>query len=139
MWTCVLGADVRHSHFCSQLLFLYTIYILIINLQLIVFHLQSFNIRFPSLFLSTLTEDETSGTPYHRERRNAISSQAPTPGAPDRNISEEPSTSTEERPSLLKKELHGSLPHLADHALPYRGTLFAMDPRNGYLDSHYGK
>uniref|UniRef100_A0A667ZA97 GLI family zinc finger 3 n=1 Tax=Myripristis murdjan TaxID=586833 RepID=A0A667ZA97_9TELE len=52
-------------------------------------------------------------------------------------LSEEPSTSTEERPSLVKKELHGSLPHLADHALPYRGTLFAMDPRNGYLDSHY--
>uniref|UniRef100_A0A665TQP9 C2H2-type domain-containing protein n=1 Tax=Echeneis naucrates TaxID=173247 RepID=A0A665TQP9_ECHNA len=86
---------------------------------------------------TTSNEDESSGTPYHRERRNAISSQAPTPGGPDRNISEEPSTSTEERPSLLKKELHGSLPHLADHALPYRGTLFAMDPRNGYLDSHY--
>ncbi|KAM7369728.1 hypothetical protein PAMP_011030 [Pampus punctatissimus] len=82
-------------------------------------------------------EDESSGTPYHRERRNAISSQAPNPGAHDRNVSEEPSTSTEERPSLLKKELHSSLPHLADHALPYRGTLFAMDPRNGYLDSHY--
>ncbi|XP_029955270.1 transcriptional activator GLI3 isoform X1 [Salarias fasciatus] len=82
-------------------------------------------------------EDESSGTPYHRERRNAISSQAATPGAPDRSVTEEPSTSTEERPSLLKKELHGSLPHLSDHALPYRGTLFAMDPRNGYLDSHY--
>lgn len=40
---------------------------------------------------------------------------------------------------MLKKEQHGSLPHLADHALPYRGTLFAMDPRNGYLDSHYRK
>uniref|UniRef100_A0A3P8WVR2 GLI family zinc finger 3 n=1 Tax=Cynoglossus semilaevis TaxID=244447 RepID=A0A3P8WVR2_CYNSE len=80
-------------------------------------------------FLSSLlTEDESSGTPYHRERRNAISSQAP--------ANEEPSTSTEERPSLLKKDLHGSLPHLADHALPYRGTLFAMD-RNGYLDPHY--
>ncbi|XP_072234760.1 transcriptional activator GLI3 isoform X1 [Leuresthes tenuis] len=86
---------------------------------------------------TTSNEDESSGTPYHRERRNAISSQAPTSGAPDRSINEEPSTSTEERPSLLKKELHGSLPHLADHALPYRGTLFAMDPRNGYLDSHY--
>uniref|UniRef100_A0A667ZA92 GLI family zinc finger 3 n=1 Tax=Myripristis murdjan TaxID=586833 RepID=A0A667ZA92_9TELE len=86
---------------------------------------------------TTSNEDESSGTPYHRERRNAISSQAPTPGAPDRKLSEEPSTSTEERPSLVKKELHGSLPHLADHALPYRGTLFAMDPRNGYLDSHY--
>ncbi|XP_041823555.1 LOW QUALITY PROTEIN: transcriptional activator GLI3 [Melanotaenia boesemani] len=86
---------------------------------------------------TTSNEDESSGTPYHRERRNAISSQAPTPGVPDRSVAEEPSTSTEERPSLLKKEIHGSLPHLADHALPYRGTLFAMDPRNGYLDSHY--
>uniref|UniRef100_A0A672YCM9 C2H2-type domain-containing protein n=1 Tax=Sphaeramia orbicularis TaxID=375764 RepID=A0A672YCM9_9TELE len=86
---------------------------------------------------TTSNEDESSGTPYHRERRNAISSQAPTPGAHDRSVTEEPSTSTEERPSQLKKELHGSLPHLADHALPYRGTLFAMDPRNGYLDSHY--
>ncbi|CAG05504.1 unnamed protein product, partial [Tetraodon nigroviridis] len=82
-------------------------------------------------------EDDSSGTPFHRERRNAISSHAPTPGGLDRSISEEPSTSTEERPSLLKKELHGSLAHLGDHALPYRGTLFAMDPRNGYLDSHY--
>ncbi|XP_058482365.1 transcriptional activator GLI3 isoform X1 [Solea solea] len=78
---------------------------------------------------TTSNEDESSGTPYHRERRNAISSQVPT--------NEEPSTSTEERPSLLKKELHSSLPHLADHALPYRGTLFTMDHRNGYLDSHY--
>uniref|UniRef100_A0A1A8HXY6 GLI-Kruppel family member GLI3 n=1 Tax=Nothobranchius kuhntae TaxID=321403 RepID=A0A1A8HXY6_NOTKU len=84
---------------------------------------------------TTSNEDESSGTPYHRERRNAITSQ--TPSAHDRSINEEPSTSTEERPSLLKKELHGSLPHLTDHALPYRGTLFAMDPRNGYLDSHY--
>uniref|UniRef100_A0A3Q3QBV2 C2H2-type domain-containing protein n=1 Tax=Monopterus albus TaxID=43700 RepID=A0A3Q3QBV2_MONAL len=97
--------------------------------------LQNFNIRFFSSFLSA--EDESSGTSYHRDRRNAISSQAPTPGGPDRSVSEEPSTSTDERPSLLKKELHGSLPHLADHPLPYRGTLFAMDPRNGYLDSHY--
>nr|XP_061809996.1 transcriptional activator GLI3-like [Nerophis lumbriciformis] len=78
---------------------------------------------------TTSNEDESSGTPYQRERRSALSS--------ERGVSEEPSTSTEERPSLLKKELHGSLPHLADHALPYRGTLFAMDPRNGYLDSHY--
>ncbi|XP_076014427.1 transcriptional activator GLI3 [Genypterus blacodes] len=86
---------------------------------------------------TTSNEDESSGTPYHRERRNAISSQAPTSRAPDRNVSEEPSTSTEDRPSLLKKELHGSLPHLTEHALPYRGTLFTMDPRNGYLESHY--
>uniref|UniRef100_A0A3P9H9M5 GLI family zinc finger 3 n=1 Tax=Oryzias latipes TaxID=8090 RepID=A0A3P9H9M5_ORYLA len=80
-------------------------------------------------------EEESSGAPYHRERRNAISSQ--TPGATDRSVNEEPSTSTEERPSLLKKELPSSLPHLADHAQLYRGPLFAMDPRNGYLDSHY--
>ncbi|XP_019730549.1 transcriptional activator GLI3 isoform X1 [Hippocampus comes] len=78
---------------------------------------------------TTSNEDESSGPPYHRERRNALSS--------ERGVTEEPSTSTEERPSPLKKELPGSLPHLADHALPYRGTLFAMDPRNGYLDSHY--
>ncbi|XP_047424112.1 transcriptional activator GLI3 isoform X2 [Mugil cephalus] len=87
---------------------------------------------------STTSNDESSGAPpYHRERRNAISSQAPAAGGPDRTVSEEPSTSTEERPSLLKKELHSSLPHLTEHALPYRGTLFTMDPRNGYLDSHY--
>ncbi|XP_061777662.1 transcriptional activator GLI3 [Nerophis ophidion] len=83
---------------------------------------------------TTSNEDESSSSPYHRERRNALSSTSARPGAP---VTEEPSTSTEERPTLLKKELHGSLPHLADHALPYRGTFFAMDPRNGYLDSHY--
>nr|XP_057915530.1 transcriptional activator GLI3 [Doryrhamphus excisus]XP_057915531.1 transcriptional activator GLI3 [Doryrhamphus excisus]XP_057915532.1 transcriptional activator GLI3 [Doryrhamphus excisus]XP_057915533.1 transcriptional activator GLI3 [Doryrhamphus excisus] len=83
---------------------------------------------------TTSNEDDSSSSPYHRERRNALSSTTAAPGAP---VTEEPSTSTEERPSLLKKELHGSLPHLADHALPYRGTLFAMDPRNGYLESHY--
>uniref|UniRef100_H2T351 GLI family zinc finger 3 n=1 Tax=Takifugu rubripes TaxID=31033 RepID=H2T351_TAKRU len=86
---------------------------------------------------TTSNEDDSSGTPFHRERRNAISSHAPTASGLDRSISEEPSTSTDDRPSLLKKEQHSSLPHLADHALPYRGTLFAMDPRNGYLDSHY--
>ncbi|XP_062235940.1 transcriptional activator GLI3 [Platichthys flesus] len=78
---------------------------------------------------TTSNEDDSSGTPYHRERRNAISSRAP--------VNEEPSTSTEDRPSLLKKELHASMPHLVDHGLPYRGALFAMDPRNGYLESHY--
>ncbi|XP_055784964.1 zinc finger protein GLI3-like [Salvelinus fontinalis] len=96
---------------------------------------------------TTSNEDESSGTPYHhhhhhhhhRERRNAISTQAPTPGPPGSKLGEEPSTSTEERPPLVKKELHSSLPHLVDHGLPYRGTLFAMDPRNGYLDSHYGE
>ncbi|KAJ4925347.1 hypothetical protein JOQ06_018079, partial [Pogonophryne albipinna] len=88
-------------------------------------------------FSLPFAEDEHSGPHYHRERRNAISSHAPRGGGHDRTISEEPSTSTEERPSLLKKELHGSLPHLTDHGLPYRGTLFTMDPRNGYLDPHY--
>ncbi|XP_055738206.1 transcriptional activator GLI3-like [Salvelinus fontinalis] len=88
---------------------------------------------------TTSNEDERLGTLYHhhRERRNAISTQASTPGTPGSKLGEEPSTSTEERPPLVKKELHSSLPHLADHGLPYRGTLFAMDPRNGYLDSHY--
>ncbi|KAM8882442.1 transcriptional activator GLI3 isoform 1-T2 [Synchiropus picturatus] len=86
---------------------------------------------------TTSNEDDSASTPYIRERRNALSSQTSTPGGPDRTRTEEPSTSTEDRPSLLKKELHGSLPHLTDHPLPYRGTLFAMDPRNGYLDSHY--
>uniref|UniRef100_A0A8C7UP91 C2H2-type domain-containing protein n=1 Tax=Oncorhynchus mykiss TaxID=8022 RepID=A0A8C7UP91_ONCMY len=88
---------------------------------------------------TTSNEDERLGTQYHhhRERRNAISTQASTPGTPGSKLGEESSTSTEERPPLVKKELHSSLPHLADHGLPYRGTLFAMDPRNGYLDSHY--
>ena len=96
-----------------------------------------------SLFLSllhVLAEDESSVPTYHhRERRNALSAHNPAAGAASGKLSEEPSTSTEERPHLVKKELHSSLPHLADHALPYRGTLFAMDPRNGYLDHPYGK
>uniref|UniRef100_A0A4W4EXF1 C2H2-type domain-containing protein n=1 Tax=Electrophorus electricus TaxID=8005 RepID=A0A4W4EXF1_ELEEL len=86
---------------------------------------------------TTSNEDDTAGSPYHRERRNAISGQAAGLGLVASKLSEEPSTSTEERPSLVKKELHASLPHLADHTLPYRGTLFTMDPRNGYLDPHY--
>uniref|UniRef100_A0A8C7JGD8 Transcriptional activator GLI3 n=1 Tax=Oncorhynchus kisutch TaxID=8019 RepID=A0A8C7JGD8_ONCKI len=91
------------------------------------------------LLLSHVHGYERLGTQYHhhRERRNAISTQASTPGTPGSKLGEEPSTFTEERPPLVKKELHSSLPHLADHGLPYRGTLFAMDPRNGYLDSHY--
>ncbi|XP_065150919.1 transcriptional activator GLI3 isoform X1 [Paramisgurnus dabryanus] len=76
---------------------------------------------------TTSNEDESSGSPYHRERRNAIGGK----------LSEEPSTSTEERSPLVKKEIHSSLPHLVDPTLPYRGTLFTMDPRNGYLDHHY--
>ncbi|XP_043103562.1 transcriptional activator GLI3 [Puntigrus tetrazona] len=85
---------------------------------------------------STTSNEDDSGSPYHRERRNAISGQAVVLGISGK-LSEEPSTSTEERPPLVKKELHSSLPHLADHTMPYRGTLFAMDPRNGYLDPHY--
>ncbi|XP_036375469.1 transcriptional activator GLI3-like [Megalops cyprinoides] len=77
-------------------------------------------------------EDESRGPAHHRERRNAIAA-----GAAVGKPSEERSTSTEDRPLLVKKETHSSLPHLADHALPYRGTLLAMDPRNGYLDSYY--
>ncbi|XP_016114879.1 transcriptional activator GLI3-like [Sinocyclocheilus grahami] len=87
---------------------------------------------------TTSNEDDSSGSPYHRERRNAISGQAAVLAISGK-ISEEPSTSTEDRPPLVKKELHSSLPHLADHTLPYRGTLFAMDPRNGYLDPHYSE
>lgn len=112
--------------------------LLSINLHCSIFPLQNNNYCFP-IFLSAHAEDDSSGTPFHRERRNAISSHAPTASGLDRSISEEPSTSTDDRPSLLKKEQHSSLPHLGDHALPYRGTLFAMDPRNGYLDSHYRK
>ncbi|XP_049570614.1 transcriptional activator GLI3 isoform X3 [Orcinus orca] len=52
-------------------------------------------------------------------------------------ISEEPSTSSDERASLIKKEIHGSLPHLAEPSVPYRGAVFAMDPRNGYMEPHY--
>lgn len=89
------------------------------------------------LFFSHL-EDDSSGSPYHRERRNAISGQTTILGTSGK-LSEEPSTSTEERSPLVKKELHSSLPHLGDHTLPYRGTLFAMDPRNGYLDPHYSE
>uniref|UniRef100_A0A8C1L1C5 C2H2-type domain-containing protein n=1 Tax=Cyprinus carpio TaxID=7962 RepID=A0A8C1L1C5_CYPCA len=85
---------------------------------------------------TTSNEDDSSGSPYHHERRNAISGQAAILGVSGK-LSEEPSTSTEDRPPLMKKELYSSLLHLADHTLPYRGTLFAMDPRNGYLDPHY--
>ncbi|XP_061441970.1 transcriptional activator GLI3 isoform X2 [Rhineura floridana] len=52
-------------------------------------------------------------------------------------ISEEPSTSSEERASLIKKEIHGSISHLPEPSVPYRGTVFAMDPRNGYMDPPY--
>ncbi|XP_040209180.1 transcriptional activator GLI3 isoform X2 [Rana temporaria] len=85
---------------------------------------------------TTSNEDESPIQAYHRERRNAITMQAQG-GQGLSKISEEPSTSSEERASLIKKEIHGSITHLPEHSLPYRGTLFAMDPRNGYLDPHY--
>ncbi|XP_058874722.1 transcriptional activator GLI3-like isoform X1 [Acipenser ruthenus] len=86
---------------------------------------------------TTSNEDESPGQPYQRERRNAISMQPHSGGQGLGKISEEPSTSAEERASLVKKEIHGSHSHLAEHSVPYRGTLFAMDPRNGYMDHHY--
>ncbi|XP_026793644.1 transcriptional activator GLI3 isoform X2 [Pangasianodon hypophthalmus] len=88
---------------------------------------------------TTSNEEERSSSPYHREKRNVISGQLPVPGQGlvAAKLNDEPSTSTEERPLLVKKELQTSLPYLPEHTLPYRGTLFAMDPRNGYLDPHY--
>ncbi|XP_053324375.1 transcriptional activator GLI3 [Spea bombifrons] len=85
---------------------------------------------------TTSNEDESPGQPYHRERRNAITMQ-PQGGQGLSKISEEPSTSSEERTSLIKKEIHGSITHLPEPSVPYRGTVFAMDPRNGYIDPHY--
>uniref|UniRef100_A0A8C5PCH4 GLI family zinc finger 3 n=1 Tax=Leptobrachium leishanense TaxID=445787 RepID=A0A8C5PCH4_9ANUR len=85
---------------------------------------------------TTSNEDESPGPNYHRERRNAITMQ-PQGGQGLTKISEEPSTSSEERASLIKKEIHGSITHLPEPSVPYRGTVFAMDPRNGYIDPHY--
>lgn len=70
-----------------------------------------------------------------------ISGQLPVPGQglEDVKLSDELSTSTEEQPLPVKKELRTSLSYLPELTLPYRGTLFAMDPRNGYLDPHYSK
>nr|XP_060637565.1 transcriptional activator GLI3 isoform X2 [Anolis sagrei ordinatus] len=85
---------------------------------------------------TTSNEDESPGQTYHRERRNAITMQ-PQGGQGLGKISEEPSTSSEERASLIKKEIHGSISHLPEPSLPYRGTVFAMDPRNGYMDPPY--
>uniref|UniRef100_A0A8C5K5G5 GLI-Kruppel family member GLI3 n=1 Tax=Jaculus jaculus TaxID=51337 RepID=A0A8C5K5G5_JACJA len=85
---------------------------------------------------TTSNEDESPSQVYHRERRNAITTQ-PQSGQGLNKISEEPSTSSDERASLIKKEIHGSLPHLAEPSVPYRGTVFAMDPRNGYMEPHY--
>ncbi|XP_023569245.1 transcriptional activator GLI3 isoform X3 [Octodon degus] len=85
---------------------------------------------------TTSNEDESPGQIYHRERRNAITMQPQSVQGLSK-ISEEPSTSSDERASLIKKEVHGSLPHLAEPSVPYRGTVFAMDPRNGYMEPHY--
>ncbi|XP_003470143.1 transcriptional activator GLI3 isoform X2 [Cavia porcellus] len=85
---------------------------------------------------TTSNEDESPGQIYHRERRNAITMQPQSVQGLSK-ISEEPSTSSDERASLIKKEVHGSLPHLAEPSVPYRGTMFAMDPRNGYMEPHY--
>ncbi|XP_053570545.1 transcriptional activator GLI3 isoform X2 [Bombina bombina] len=84
---------------------------------------------------TTSNEDESPGPTYHRERRNAIAMQQQG-GQNHGKISEEPSTSSEERASV-KKEIHGSITHLHEPSVPYRGTVFAMDPRNGYIDPHY--
>lgn len=83
-------------------------------------------------------EDESPGQTYHRERRNAVTMQPQSVQGLSK-ISEEPSTSSDERGSLIKKEIHGSLPHLAEPSVPYRGAVFAMDPRNGYVEPHYRK
>ncbi|XP_050641470.1 transcriptional activator GLI3 isoform X3 [Macaca thibetana thibetana] len=85
---------------------------------------------------TTSNEDESPGQTYHRERRNAITMQPQNVQGLSK-VSEEPSTSSDERASLIKKEIHGSLPHLAEPSVPYRGTVFAMDPRNGYMEPHY--
>ncbi|KAG9475943.1 transcriptional activator GLI3 isoform X2 [Eleutherodactylus coqui] len=85
---------------------------------------------------TTSNEDESPGQIFHRERRNAIAMQ-PQGGQSLGKISEEPSTSSEERTSLIKKEIHGSITHLPEPSVPYRGTVFTMDPRNGYIDPHY--
>ncbi|KAM5157250.1 transcriptional activator GLI3 [Mantella aurantiaca] len=85
---------------------------------------------------TTSNEDESPVQAYHRERRNAIAMQSQG-GQGLSKISEEPSTSCQERASLIKKEIHGSITHLPEPSIPYRGTVFAMDPRNGYIDPHY--
>ncbi|XP_006832173.1 PREDICTED: transcriptional activator GLI3-like [Chrysochloris asiatica] len=85
---------------------------------------------------TTSNEDESPGQTYHRERRNAITMQPQNVQGLSK-ISEEPSTSSDERASLIKKEIHGSIPHLAEPSVPYRGTVFTMDPRNGYMEPHY--
>lgn len=109
-------------------------------------HLTFFILKVKSLlftvFLSfLLIDDESSKSPYHQERHNVSRGQLPVPGQclVAAKLSNESITSIEERPLLVKKELQTSLPYIPENTLPYRGTLFAMDPRNGYLDPHYSK
>lgn len=90
------------------------------------------------MFLLSLEDESPGQTYHHRERRNAVAMQ-PQSAQGLGKISEEPSTSSDERASLIKKEIHGSLPHLAEPSVPYRGAVFAMDPRNGYMEPHYRK
>ncbi|XP_036102559.1 transcriptional activator GLI3 isoform X1 [Molossus molossus] len=85
---------------------------------------------------TTSNEDESPGQTYHRERRNAVTMQPQSVQGLGK-INEEPATSSDERSSLIKKEIHGSLSHLAEPSVPYRGAMFAMDPRNGYMEPHY--
>ncbi|XP_043920744.1 transcriptional activator GLI3 [Protopterus annectens] len=85
---------------------------------------------------TTSNEDESPGPNYHRERRNAITLQ-PQGGQSINKITEEPSFAEERATLLVKKETHGSVPHLPESSIPYRGTVFAMDPRNGYPEPHY--
>lgn len=87
------------------------------------------------MFLLCL-EDESPGQTYHRERRNAVTMQPQSVQGLSKT-SEEPSTSSDERASLIKKEVHGFLPHLAEPSISYPGAVFAMDPRNGYMEPHY--
>ncbi|KAG5841816.1 hypothetical protein ANANG_G00170960 [Anguilla anguilla] len=85
---------------------------------------------------TTSNEDGSPGRQHHRERRNAITTAAAAAnfGKP---CQEPPTAAIEERPLLVKTEAHGSLPHVADYALPCRGMLFPVDPRNGYLEAQY--
>ncbi|XP_070584352.1 transcriptional activator GLI3 [Erythrolamprus reginae] len=85
---------------------------------------------------TTSNEDESPGQTFHTERKNTITMQ-PQSGQGLSKISEEPSTSSEERASLIKKEIHGSVSHLSEPLVPYCGAVFAMDPRNGYMDPPY--
>ncbi|XP_078254441.1 transcriptional activator GLI3-like isoform X2 [Rhinoraja longicauda] len=86
---------------------------------------------------STTSNDDESPATFHRERRNAIAMQPHAGGRSMRKVGEEPSTSSEDRASLIKKEIHGSLSHIPEPPIPYCGALFTMDPRNGYMESHY--